>query len=72
MDPILIDECLTPKPASVAHERGLVAFHVGWVGMERASDWDLAGLAAERDYIVVTNPVGTFFDYTRSSPCTTG
>jgi predicted nuclease of predicted toxin-antitoxin system len=55
MDPILIDECLSPKLASVARERGLVAFHALWVGMEGAEDWDLAALAAERDYVIVTN-----------------
>jgi predicted nuclease of predicted toxin-antitoxin system len=64
MDPILIDECLSPKLASVARERGLVAFHALWVGMEGAEDWDLAALAAERDYVIP--PSGT----TSSSPTT--
>jgi len=54
MDPILIDECLSPKLASVARERGLVAFHVVWVNLEGSEDWDLAAIAAERDYVFVT------------------
>jgi predicted nuclease of predicted toxin-antitoxin system len=54
MDPILIDECLSPKLASVARERGLTAFHVVWVNLEGAEDWDLAAIDAERDYVFVT------------------
>ena len=54
MDPILIDECLSPKLASVARERAMVAFHVVWVNLEGAEDWDLAAIAAERDYVLVT------------------
>ena len=55
MDPILIDERLSPKLGSVARERGLVAFHALWVGMAGAEDWDLAALTAEWDDIIVTN-----------------
>jgi predicted nuclease of predicted toxin-antitoxin system len=55
MDPILIDACLSPELASVAQARGLTAMHAAWVNMERAEDWEVAALAAERDYVVVTN-----------------
>ncbi len=55
MDPILIDACLSPALASVAQARGLTAMHAAWVNMERAEDWEVAALAAERDYVVVTN-----------------
>ena len=51
-DPRLIDECLTPDLAGVAKARGLVAMHVAWL---RAGDCEVAALAAERDYVVVTN-----------------
>ena len=55
MDPILIDECLSPDLAAVAMMRGLIALHVSWVNREGAEDWEIAALAAERDYVVVTN-----------------
>ena len=55
MDPILIDECLSPGLANTARARGLVAMHVAWLNLEGAADWELAGLAAERDYVIVTN-----------------
>ncbi len=55
MDPILIDECLSPKLAAAAQARGLIAMHVTWVGLEGAEDWEVAALAAERDYVIVTN-----------------
>jgi predicted nuclease of predicted toxin-antitoxin system len=55
MDPILIDECLSPTLASVAQARGLVAMHVAWLNLEGVDDWDVASLAAERNYVVVTN-----------------
>jgi predicted nuclease of predicted toxin-antitoxin system len=55
MDPILIDECLSPYLAGVAKERGHVAMHVAWLNREGSDDRELAVLAAERDYIIVTN-----------------
>ncbi len=55
MDPILIDECLTPELTGVARARGLDAIHITWLGLQSAPDWDIAALAAERDYVVVTN-----------------
>ena len=55
MDPILIDECLSPRLAAVARARGLEAMHISWLGREGAKDWDLVALAAERGCVVVTN-----------------
>jgi predicted nuclease of predicted toxin-antitoxin system len=55
IDPILIDECLSPKLASVAQARGLACMHVTWLNLEGTSDWHVAGLAAERNYVIVTN-----------------
>jgi predicted nuclease of predicted toxin-antitoxin system len=55
MDPILIDECLTPDLAGVARARGFVAMHVTWVNLGGSPDWVLAAVAAERDYVLVTN-----------------
>lgn len=55
MDPILIDECLSPMLAAVARARGHTAMHVTWLNLEGTADWNVAALAAERDYVVVTN-----------------
>jgi len=55
MDPLLIDECLSPRLAAVAQARGLVAMHVAWLNLEGINDWAVAALAAERSYVVVTN-----------------
>jgi hypothetical protein len=41
--------------AAVTQARGLAAMHVTWLNMEGTEDWDVAALAAERDYVVVTN-----------------
>jgi predicted nuclease of predicted toxin-antitoxin system len=55
IDPILIDECLSPRLVAVAQARGLVAVHVAWLNLEGTDDWHVASLAAERNYVVVTN-----------------
>ena len=55
MDPILIDECLSPKLAAVAQARGWPAMHITWLNLEGTEDRNIATLAAERDYVVVTN-----------------
>jgi predicted nuclease of predicted toxin-antitoxin system len=55
IDPILIDECLSPELVAVALMRGLVATHVIWLDRDGTVDWDLAALAAERDDVFVTN-----------------
>jgi predicted nuclease of predicted toxin-antitoxin system len=55
MDPILIDECLSPLLASVARARGLIAMHATWGNLANVEDWEIAAVAAERDYVVVTN-----------------
>jgi predicted nuclease of predicted toxin-antitoxin system len=55
IDPILIDECLSPELVAVALARGLLALHVVWLDREGTDDRDLAALAAKRDYVFVTN-----------------
>ncbi len=55
IDPILIDECLSPRLVAVARARGLEAMHVTWLVLEGTGDWAVAGLAAERNYVLVTN-----------------
>lgn len=55
MDPLLIDECLSPKLAAVAQARGYAAMHVSWLNLDSTEDWVIAAAAAERDYVVVTN-----------------
>ena len=55
IDPLLIDECLSPDLVAVAQVRGLLALHVVWLDREGADDRDLAALAAKRDYVFVTN-----------------
>ncbi len=48
MDPILIDGCLSPKLASVARERGLIAFHALWSAWKGPTigTWLLSRLSA--------------------------
>jgi predicted nuclease of predicted toxin-antitoxin system len=55
MDSILVYECLSPKLASIAQARGLVAKHVARLNLEDMNDWHVAALAAERNYVVVAN-----------------
>ncbi len=55
IDTILIDECLSPRLVAVAKRRGHQSFHVVWINREGTDDWHVASLAAERNYVVVTN-----------------
>jgi len=55
IDPILIDECLSPELVAVALGRGLIATHVIWLDRDGSLDRELAALAAERNYVFVTN-----------------
>jgi hypothetical protein len=55
IDPILIDECLSPRLVGVAKRRGHQSFHVVWINREGYPDWELAALIAERGYAFVTN-----------------
>ena len=56
----LIDECLSPALAETARARGFEATHVVWLGRASTADRDLAALALERDYVIVTNNARDF------------
>jgi hypothetical protein len=55
IDPILIEECLSPRLVGVAKRRGHDSFHVVRINREGYPDRDLAALIAERNYVFVTN-----------------
>jgi hypothetical protein len=55
MDPLLIDECLSPGLAAAEMARVLTAMHVTWLNREGSEVHEAAVLAAGRDYIIVTN-----------------
>jgi len=71
MDPILIDECLSPRLVAVAQARGLVAMHVAWLNLEGTDDWHVASLAAERNYVVSRTTVAISSGSTPSLRSTT-
>jgi hypothetical protein len=50
----LIDECLSPKLAELAWERGHDASHIVWLGGEGTKDWDLIPRIQEGDWTFVT------------------
>jgi predicted nuclease of predicted toxin-antitoxin system len=55
IDPFLIDECLTPKLAAIARERGHEADHVAHIGMQSAKDWALMPFIEKQNYIFITS-----------------
>jgi hypothetical protein len=55
IDPILIDECLSPDLVAVALARGHLALHVVWIDRQGTKDRDLVALTGERHYVFVTN-----------------
>ena len=68
----LIDECLSPKLAELARQRGHAgAAHVGWTGKLSWKDWELKGFILDGDWTFVTrNSVD--FRGQRSAPGSTG
>lgn len=51
----LIDECLSPKPAQLARDRGFhESFHVSWLGKAGWKDWELRNLILGGDWTFVT------------------
>ena len=54
-DPILIDECLTPELASIAHDLGLEAHHVAYIGLTSKTDRAIFERVEERGFVFVTN-----------------
>jgi len=54
IDPILVDECLSPTLAVIAKQHGHDAMHVVWLGRQGTKDHALMPIIAERGYIFVT------------------
>lgn len=51
----LIDECLSPLLASVAHGAGFAADHLAHIGKGSSQDWNIAEFALANDMVLVTN-----------------
>jgi predicted nuclease of predicted toxin-antitoxin system len=51
----LIDECLSPALAGLAHEAGHVASHVNFLKLNNTRDQVIAVYAVAEDYVFVTN-----------------
>ncbi len=56
----LIDECLTVDLVSTAAEAGHAAQHVAHVGKAGWKDWNVLRLAADGDFVLVTNNASDF------------
>ena len=51
----LVDECLSPKLAHMARDRGHhESSHVVWLGKSGIQDWNLVSFAVEGDWTLVT------------------
>jgi Domain of unknown function (DUF5615) len=50
----LIDECLSPELAKLAHQKGYEASHVVWLKRGGAKDWELKPLIINGDWTFVT------------------
>jgi hypothetical protein len=51
----LVDECLSPELAKMAHDRGHgESSHVVWLGKSGIKDWALIKLALDGDWTLVT------------------
>ncbi len=52
----LIDECLSPRLAAIARNRGYpLSTHVTWLGLRAREDWALVRRAVAGGYVLVTN-----------------
>jgi predicted nuclease of predicted toxin-antitoxin system len=57
----LIDECLSPQLARLAHARRFgESMHVNWRGLNGEADGAVLACAVERGYVLVTNNVNDF------------
>jgi predicted nuclease of predicted toxin-antitoxin system len=56
----LIDECLHPTLADVAHGAGHEAHHVNFLGLASTKDHDLMPRIVEGDFVFVTNNAADF------------
>ena len=56
ISPFLIDECLSPTLAEMAHNHGFPeSMHVNWLGLRSRQDWTLVQRAVDDGYVLVTN-----------------
>ena len=57
----LIDECLSPALARLAHERGHgESTHITWLGLRSRKDWSIVRRAVDAGYVLVTNNTTDF------------
>lgn len=57
----LIDECLSPRLATIARERGFTeSTHVSWLGLRAGQDWVLVRRAVDDGYTLVTHNTADF------------
>ena len=68
----LIDECLHPTLADVAHGAGHEAHHVNYLGLASTKDHDLMPVVLEGDFIFVTNNAADFRRLYRGQPLHAG
>lgn len=57
---LLIDECCSPELIAVAHERGIEATHINYMGLRGHKDRVLMPVIAGGDYTFVTNDRADF------------
>lgn len=51
----LIDENLSPRLVTPAHQRGYLAMHVNQLGLRTEKDWDILKIIENDDWVLVTN-----------------
>lgn len=56
----LIDECLTPKLAAVARDRGHMAGHIAWLGLAGRPDYQVFDFMMNAEHVLVTNNARDF------------
>ncbi|HEY6849169.1 MAG TPA: DUF5615 family PIN-like protein [Terracidiphilus sp.] len=63
----LIDECLHASLVEVANGMGHIAYHIEYLGLKGAPDWQLWKRALQDDSIFVTNNAQDFRKLSRKS-----
>ena len=65
----LIDECLSPKLATIARARGFPeSTHVTWLGLRSRQDWAIVRRAVDDGYVLVTNDSADFTSLMEREP----
>jgi predicted nuclease of predicted toxin-antitoxin system len=68
----LIDECLHPSLAVVAHRMGHEAYHVNFLGLASSKDHELMPTILDGDFTFVTNNAVDFRRLYRNRPIHAG